>query len=236
VQGIEKRCRQASFALDLDSLRVARRVALAGTPGDLTVGPDGTIYASDSVGGAVFRLRPGDRAASVLVPEGRLRSPQGMVLSADGRRLYVADYAYGIGIVDPASGRVRRLAARRPAMLDGVDALLGDRGTLIAIQNGVNPNRIVRLRLDRAGETMIGMDVLERANPAWGEPSLGVIAGRELLYVADGQWERYGAGGAETGAARPTAIRALALGSGPSTGGGRDGLAFVVRQGTRRER
>jgi sugar lactone lactonase YvrE len=199
------------IALDLDSLRVARRVALTGTLGDLTVGPDGTIYASDSVGGAVFRLRPGDRAASVLVPEGRLRSPQGMVLSADGRRLYVADYAYGIGIVDPASGRVRRLAARRPAMLDGVDALLGDRGSLIAIQNGVNPHRIVRLRLDRAGETVIRVDVLERANPAWGEPSLGVIAGREMLYIADGQWERYGAGGAETGAARPTAIRSVRI-------------------------
>lgn len=199
------------IALDLDSLRVVARIPLAGSPGDLTVGGDGSVYASDPERGIVFRLRPGARAASVLVPEGRLRSPQGLVLSADGRRLYVADYGYGIAIVDPASGHVRRLAARGIAMLDGVDGLVGDRGALVAIQNGIRPHRIVRLRLDRLGETVIGVDLIERANPAWGEPTLGVIAGRELLYVADGQWERYGAGGAETGPARPTPIRAVRL-------------------------
>lgn len=199
------------IALDLDDLRVAARVALAESPGDVAIGGDGSVYASDPVRGTVFRLRPGGAAASVLVPAGRLLSPQAMVPTPDGRRLYVADYVYGIGIVDLASGRVRRLASRRPEMLDGVDGMVGHRGALIAIQNGISPRRIVRLRLDRAGGTVTGVDLIERANPAWGEPTLGTIAGGELVYVADGQWERYGAGGAETGAARPTAIRAVSL-------------------------
>jgi sugar lactone lactonase YvrE len=198
------------IAVDVDKLRVVRRVALAGSPGDLAIGRDGTVYASDPVDGTLFRLRPG-APASVLVPAGRFRSPQGLVLSPDERRLYVADYAYGIGIVDLASGHIGRLAARGPAMLDGVDGMIGDRGALIAIQNGVSPHRIVRLRLDRAGATVTRVDIVESANPAWGEPSLGTIAGGDLLYVADGQWERYGAGGAETGAARPTPIRAVRL-------------------------
>ena len=202
------------IALDLDRLRVAARIPLPASPGDLTVAPDGTVYASDPVGGALFRLRPGARAASLLVPPGRLRSPQGLVVAPGGRRLYVADYGYGIGIVDLASGRIRRLAARGPAMLDGVDGMVGDRGTLIAIQNGVNPHRIVRLRLDRGGNEVVAVEPLERANPAWGEPSLGAVSNGELLYVADGQWERYGAGGAATGAARPTPIRALTLRAG----------------------
>ena len=199
------------IAVDLDDLRVRRRVALAASPGDVTVGGDGAVYASDGEGGAVFRLRPGEDSASLLVPAGRLRSAQGLAVAPDGRRLYVADYLFGIGIVDLASGHVRRLAARRPAMLDGIDGLLFHRGVLIAIQNGVAPHRIVRLRLDRAGGTVTAVDPLERANPAWGEPTLGTIAGNELLYVADGQWERYAAGPIETGAPRPTPIRALAL-------------------------
>ena len=206
------------IALDLDSLRIAARVPLPGSPGDLTVAPDGTVFASDPESGAVFRLPPGGGVASVLVPAGRLLSPQGLVVSSDRRRLYVADYVYGIGIVDLANGHVRRLAALRPAMLDGVDGMIGERDALIAIQNGVSPHRIVRLRLDRPGETVIGVDTIERANPAWGEPTLGTIAGGELLYVADGQWERYGPGGAEAGAARPTAIRAVRLGGSVEAG------------------
>ena len=202
------------IGLDLDTLAVVDRLPVegSGSPGDITIGPDGTLYASDPIGGALFRVRPGERALWTLLPPGRLRSPQGLVLSPDGARLYVADYAYGVGIVDLASGTVSRLAARAPAMLDGIDGLLADGDSLIAIQNGSNPRRIVRLRLD-GGCEVAGIEILERATPGWGEPTLGTIAGGELLYIADAQWERYGPAGALVGDAplRPTAIRALRL-------------------------
>ncbi len=98
-------------------------------------------------------------------------------------------------------------------MLDGIDALVGYNGDLIAIQNGVGPIRIVRLHLSQAGDRVEKLDVLERGNPAWGEPSLGVVVGNRLLYVADPQWDRYGDGGAATSdkPARPTPIRSLRL-------------------------
>ena len=112
------------IALDLDRLRVVERIPVKGpgSPGDVTVGPDGTLYASDSVGGGVYRARPGARAMSPLVPTSHLRSPHGLAVSADGRRLFVADYAYGIAAVDLAGGRITWLAARGVAMLDGSTA------------------------------------------------------------------------------------------------------------------
>lgn len=198
------------ISVNLDTLRVVSRIATPGSPGDVTVAPDGTVYASDATGGAVFRVRRG--AASILVPPGRFRSPQGLVVSNDAQHIYVADYAYGIGIVDLASGRVRRLEARGAVMLDGVDGMVGDCGSLIVIQNGINPHRIARLRLNPAGTEVRRVEVLERANPTWGEPTLGTISGRTLLYIADGQWERFAAQGRATHADRPTPIRAVALG------------------------
>jgi sugar lactone lactonase YvrE len=206
------------IALDLDSLQEIERISLAGpgSPGDLTLAGDGTVYASDPISGALYRARTGDRALAVLVPPGRLRSPQGLALSPDESRLYVADYAYGIGVVDLATGRITRLAGRGAAMLDGVDGLLADRDALIVIQNGTNPRRIARLSLGAGCDEVTGVEILERANPAWGEPTLGVIDGGELLYVADAQWERYGPAGAIVGEGptRPTSIRALALPTG----------------------
>jgi hypothetical protein len=33
--------------------------------------------------------------------------------------------------------------------------------------------------------------VLERARPDYAEPTLGVVVGRDLFYVAASQWERF---------------------------------------------
>ena len=49
--------------------------------------------------------------------------------------------------------------------------------------------------------------MLESNNPDWGEPTLGALRGDDFLYVADAQWERYGAGGALQGEGRAAADR-----------------------------
>jgi hypothetical protein len=147
------------------------------------------------------------------VPAGTFFSAQGMVLSPDQTKLYIANYRDGLAMIDRATGRVEQVTASSPMMLDGIDGLVGFGGDLIAIQNGVRPARIVRLRLSRDGGRVERLDVLERANPAWGEPSLGTIAGSKLLYVSDSQWERF-EDGKQTSPARPTPIRELPLESG----------------------
>ncbi|SNT03357.1 hypothetical protein SAMN06295912_1334 [Sphingomonas laterariae] len=205
------------IAVDLDRLAVARRVPLpaeeTGSPGDLAIGADGTVYVSNGESGAIHICAPGCAALDELVAPGRFRNPQGLALSRDGRRLYIADYGYGIAIFDLRSRHLSRLAAAVPMMLDGIDGLMRHGDDLVAIQNGTNPRRIVRLRLARGGREVRRLDVLARSSPDWAEPTLGVIADRRLLFVADGQWERYAARGRPINSepARPTPIRALDL-------------------------
>lgn len=201
------------IAVDLNSLMPAHRLPAPGdgSPADIAVGADGTVYASDPLSGALYRARPGDAALGVLVPPGRLRSPQGLVPAAEGRRLYVSDYGRGLAIVNLADGSLTRLESDVSTMLDGIDGLTAWRGGLIAIQNGTNPRRILLLTLSRDGRRITRVRVLESNHADWGEPTLGFVQDDRFLYVADAQWERYGAGGAPIGAepARPTAIRFL---------------------------
>ena len=63
---------------------------------DLAFAPDGTAYVSDAIEGSIFRLRPGADALEVVGTPKRFSSPQGMVGSADGRFLLVADYSAGL--------------------------------------------------------------------------------------------------------------------------------------------
>jgi DNA-binding beta-propeller fold protein YncE len=184
-----------------------------GTPGDVAVAPDGIVYVSDGLNGAVYRCRPGCTALETWLPPHTFLSAQGMTVSADGRLLYVADYRYGLAAVERSSGRVFRMAAPPELMLDGIDGLIRDHDRLIAIQNGAPPLRIVQLSLSGDGLGITSLRVVERLNPAWGEPSLGAVAGDRLLYVSNPQWERYGAGGAVIGEGplRPTVIREVRL-------------------------
>lgn len=195
------------IAVDLDSLIVVRRVALAGgTPGvvgDVALAPDGTVFASNSVSGAIHRCRPGCVALEELVPAGRFRNPQGMVLSKRGGRLYVADYGAGLWVVETRTGRVSPVRVAHATMLDGIDGLVAAHETvlpagegLIAIQNGTRPRRIVRLYPGRAADVVGQAVPLLTLSPDGPEPTLGVLVDASLYYVGDGQWERYGPGGA----------------------------------------
>ncbi len=201
-------------AIDLDRLTERRRIAMPGVqPGDVAIGRDGSLFVSDGQAGTIHVCRPGCSAAQILVAPGRLRSPQGMVPWSDDRHLIVADYSHGLFRIDIASGAVEPILPAAPAMLEGMDGLLLHRGRLLAIQNGSLPRRILALSLDREASAISSIEVLERAHPEWGEPTLGTMDGDRLLYVADAQWERFGAGGALQGedALRPTAIRALPI-------------------------
>ena len=200
------------IALDLNSLRPVRRLAVPGegSPADIAVAADGSVYASDPNTGAIYRAGPADSALAILVQPGILRSPQGLVPTPDGR-LYVSDYGYGLAVVRLADGSVTRLESDARTMLDGIDGLYPWRGGLIAIQNGTNPRRILWLTLSPDGDRIAGVRVLESNHPDWGEPTLGVVRRGDFLYVADAQWERYGEGGAVQGTwpVRATAIRLL---------------------------
>jgi len=196
-------------AIDLDRLEEARRIAVPGAHlGDVALAEDGTLYASDGQSGAIYRCRPGCTVAEMLVPPGVFQSPQGMIVWPGGHRLYVADYALGLFRLEIGSRRIRPVLTREPAMLDGIDGLMRFGEFLVAIQNGIRPHRIVRLTPSDGGR-FVSVGVVESNHRAWGEPTLGAIAGEEMLYVADGQWDRYGPGGTLTdgGAPRPTAIR-----------------------------
>ncbi|MGQ0659259.1 SMP-30/gluconolactonase/LRE family protein [Sphingosinicella sp.] len=203
------------IAVDRNTLREVRRIAApeGGSPADLTVDLSGTLYASDPASGAIYRARPAESTLSVLVPPGRLVNPQGLAMAPSGRWLYASDYVRGLAIIDPQSGDMARLESDVATMLDGIDGLSWFRGGLIAIQNGTSPRRILHLRLSPNGRRIVAVRIIESAHPDWGEPTLGVVMGQSLLYVADAQWERYGPGGAVTGEGptRPTAIRAARL-------------------------
>lgn len=163
--------------------------------GDLALGPDGTVYVSDAVGAAVYRLRPGARALEALVPPGALGSPQGLAVTPGGDALIVADYSSGLWRVDLADGNVRRVAAPGESLI-GIDGLMLDGARLYAIQNGTRPQRVLRLGLDAGWTRVEVLDVVAANLPELDEPTTGSVLDGELVFVARSQWSDFDAEGA----------------------------------------
>jgi DNA-binding beta-propeller fold protein YncE len=191
--------RSALVALDLASGRAVARYDLPRDRphalGDVIVAPSGDVFTTDSVSPAVYRLPAGGTALEPVAAGEPFVSPQGLTLSADGTRLFVADYAKGVFAVDLASRRVRLVDAPRTASMLGIDGLYRVGNVLLGVQNGVDPPRLLRLRLDAAGDTFTAVDALDAGHPSATDPTLGVLAGGRFYYIGNSQWAAAKPGG-----------------------------------------
>jgi sugar lactone lactonase YvrE len=208
--------RTALVAFDLATAAQVSRVELprdgkAHVLGDLTVGRDGTVYVTESIGGGVYRLRPGRSTLDTLLAPGILHSPQMPALSTDGR-LLIADYVRGIAALEIPSRRVTWLPKPRTLASGGIDGLYRDGHQLIAIQNGTHPHRVLELTLDARETRILSWRVLEQASEWLGEPNHGTFVGKNFYFIGNSGWDRVNEAGAlETPAdARPAALLRLA--------------------------
>lgn len=167
---------------------------------DLTITSDGTIYVSDAQGKKIYRVE-GDTLLPAFNHKGFM-SPQGMA-DLPGKGLYMADYGRGIWKLDKKSGEATLLDAPADTSLLGIDGLVAHNGRLIAIQNGVTPQRIVEMHLNSGA--VAGITVLAQNLQGWSEPTLGVSGPSGVYYIAASQWPKYGDSGAiRQGAEAPT--------------------------------
>lgn len=184
----------ALLAFDLGTSALVRRAELPmqgkHALNDLAVGTDGTVYATDSLGGGVYRLRVGGESLETIVPPAAMRSPQGIgfVPGSGEKRAFVADYGTGISIVDLATGDRNPLESPPDVPLQGIDGLVVHGHELLVTQNGIRPIRVARLKLDGDSKKVLSADILERNSPLLEEPTLGVVAGGDFYYIANPQW------------------------------------------------
>jgi sugar lactone lactonase YvrE len=158
--------------------------------GDMCVTADGTVYVTDSIGGGVYRLRGDLETAKLEKIAGGLFSPQTPVLARDGKRLFVADYTMGIAVVDLGTGKVSYLPHPEDVAVVALDGLYLSGDSLIGIQNGTDPNRIMRLRLNAAQTEIIGAEVMEQATERMGDPTHAVLADGWLYVSANVGWNK----------------------------------------------
>jgi hypothetical protein len=191
--------RSALLEYDLDSGKLLHRYDVREPGkhalGDMTIGPAGDVYLSDG-SGAIYRLDQARRGLELLVPPGTFRSPQTPALTPDGSRLFVPDYSRGIGILDLKTKSVKLLEHPPELSLAGIDGLYLAGASLIAIQNGTAPPRVIRISLDAGLTRALSWQTVEANWPGLGQPAHGVLvrssSRRDFYFIANSGWDQLG--------------------------------------------
>jgi hypothetical protein len=116
-------------------------------------------------------------------------SLQGAAFTPDEKTMVVADYGKGIFKIEMQTKQITQLKPASNVTILGLDGFYWHRGKLIAIQNGINPQRVVSFTMNPQMTQIIDFETLEANHPNFNEPTLGVIIGNELFYIANSQWE-----------------------------------------------
>ncbi len=113
-----------------------------------------------------------------------------LAFSTDGKSLLVADYANGLWRVDVATRARTLLTAPAHTTLFGIDGLYPVTGGLVAVQNGINPQRIVRLGLTADGQVE-SVKVLLSGHAGMNDVALGQVVNDRFHFIGNSGWSLY---------------------------------------------
>jgi hypothetical protein len=182
--------RGALFEFDLKTLELkgSFNVPMDGQNhelGPIAVSGDGDIYVADLAHPVVFRKTAKGELLEPFVGSKKLVSIRDLTVSPDNGKLYIADSAMGVLVVDPAEQTSVMLAPSADLNLGAISGLFYNQGKLIMIQNGFQPQRIMRLELDANGTMVTEAIPLVSALADFDRPAFGTIMDDDVYYFAN---------------------------------------------------
>jgi hypothetical protein len=197
----------AVLKYSLDSGKLLKRYDLpAGEKyelGDMTLSATGDAYISDALG-SVYKVEHARDRIELLFGPGTFRSPQTPAVSPDGRRLFVPDYSRGISVVLLATREWKLLGHPDDLSLGGIDGMYLSGRTMVAIQNGTAPARLIRMQLDDGLTQVLRWETIEANWKGLGDPTHGVLVDGQFYFIANSGW-----GVAPGGELEPATIRVM---------------------------
>jgi sugar lactone lactonase YvrE len=187
--------RAGIFEFDLQTGKLRNRhlsPAIAGASffmSSLAIGPKGEVYAADGVNNAVYTIKDGELKRLFHAPG--LSSIRGIAVSEDGKILYSADHQAGIFGFDLVSGQPVELLAPKTLALGGLEGIAWWRGHLIVVQSGMNPKRVMRLKLAPDGRTIVSVQPLLASHPEMDLPTMLTSAGSSVYVIGNSQKSNY---------------------------------------------
>jgi hypothetical protein len=159
--------------------------------GDLILNNKGEAFISDSRNNIIFKVNESKGNLEPFYSNETFWNIQGITFSADEQYLFISDYIKGLFRLTLATKELISITTNELVSLKSIDGLHWYNNSLIAIQNGITPMRVTRYTLNEKLDSITSFEILDRAHPAFNEPTNGCVIKNTFLYVANSQWGGY---------------------------------------------
>jgi len=183
--------RAALLEFDLKTLKLLNRFdlpvdALPHVPGRIGITPQGNIYFIDRAVPMVFRKMADGSQVEPFMAQSDMTGFKDMALSDTGTKMYIADAALGILVVDIEAKTSTMLGVPETLNVGGISGLMFSEDSLLMLQNGITPQRLMRLTLAPNGLDVATVTPLAIALEEFDSPAFGVVNTGAIYYFAEG--------------------------------------------------
>ncbi|MBK7991991.1 MAG: hypothetical protein IPK14_00855 [Blastocatellia bacterium] len=191
----EEDSQAAIFQYDLKTKKLLKKFSLSDNKkhifGDLTLNSKGDVFITDSISPNIYYISATGHIIETLA-NGPFVSLQGISLSEDGNHLFVSDYSQGIFEVDLKNkNKITKLESPANATLLGIDGIYFYQNSLIAVQNGINPRRVIKLSLSNNFDKIENFTTLAANKNLMPDPTLATIINNNFYFFANAQWNNF---------------------------------------------
>ncbi len=196
MENYDSLSRSAVFKFELSSGKVIKKYELPiqyknSVFGDLILDFAGNPFISDSKNNIIWTLSPITDQIEVYYTSPEFWNIQGLTFNQNQDWIFISDYVKGVFKINLSTKELKKIATRQEVSLKGIDGIYFYKGTLIAIQNGVNPLRVTNYYLNERQNEVIDYKIIDNNHPDFNEPTLGVIIDKDFYYIANSQWGGY---------------------------------------------
>jgi len=190
--------RSAVFKLDLSSGKLIKRYEVSkqlddATFQDLILDMNGNVYLSESNNNQILTINSKNDELEPMFKASSLVEIQGISFSKDEKYIFIADYEKGLFRLEVATKILDEVVADAAASTRGIDGIYYFNNSILAVQNGTTPARVVQFYLNARQNNIKSFRIIDKNRPDFGEPTTGVLNGKVFYYIANSQWSGYDA-------------------------------------------
>ena len=191
--------RAALFEFNLETLELIETYflpvdSIAHELGGIAVTDDGHVYVVDRATPIVYLKKPEADRIEGFVGSKKLVSLTDVTVAPDNSRIFVSDSATGIFVVDPAAQQAYMLSGPPDSNFGGIEGIEYTFGELLIVQGGLQPQRLMRLKLDPTASAAEAVTPMAVAKKEYNHPGVAALQGGNLYYFANTVGEDEGAG------------------------------------------
>ena len=176
------------YTFDINTKKLIKRYDLTGEHflNDMVMDKKGNIYLTDSKDASIYLLKYQSDSLELFYKSYEIEFPNGIAISGDDSKLYIASIPKGIRIMDIASKSILNKQDTK-GLSKGIDGLEFYEGNLYGIQNSKagNPFNFRKLILNKSQDAIVNVDIIDSGTPNLDVPLTFCFAGSRAIVIGN---------------------------------------------------